>query len=346
MSKAVLATLISISVLALVTIVASQDLADALERQLAIVAESPTAENLNDLGNLLVHTGDLEQAVEIYDRSLLLEPDNTTTLYNKALVEVERGNHKSAMRLLERILEIDPFHAWAHYQMGTIHAEDGDRKKAVDHYSRAFLIDPDLTSPAVNPHIVENRLATEAMLRAYRERTSSADDSPRLYEEPAGIANMLLYNDDSAVTGTSEPEPTSEVTTATELEPSHSQGVVARPSLPDDAEPPSDETFDETLDDTEETRSEGSADPQVIDESTLAVGVAPLNQSTGFPSKREERQQRRQAPPAPTAPPPAAGSSTAPGARPEFVPSVSSTGRLDLELIPNEEFDSGRLATG
>ena len=71
-------------------------------------------------------------------------------------------------------MKLEPSHAWAHYQIGTIYEAWGQQSKAVDSYARAFALDPQLAFPEVNPHIVENKLVTQAMLRAYRNDSAAA----------------------------------------------------------------------------------------------------------------------------------------------------------------------------
>lgn len=173
------------------TAMSPPNLREALAAQRAVVASHPgDPKVLNDLGNLLVLDGKLQEAEETYRRSLELAPENPTTRYNLALVLAELEQRRPAIQELEEVVRIDPGHAWAHYQLGTLHLAEGRRSKAVESYTEAFLLDPELTSLAVNPHMVENRLATEALLRAYNIRSKAAE-APRLYEQPGHVANLL-----------------------------------------------------------------------------------------------------------------------------------------------------------
>ena len=168
------------------------NLQEALAAQRALVAEHPgDASLLNDLGNLLALAGDLEEAEETYRRALQSEPMDVTSLYNLALVLREQGENKQARKTLESILEIDPRHSWTHYQLGDLYEDERNRKKAVYHYAQAFAADRSLTSPQVNPHIVENRLATDALLAMYVQESPSTQ-APRIYKEPGDVAELLL----------------------------------------------------------------------------------------------------------------------------------------------------------
>jgi hypothetical protein len=52
-------------------------------------------------------------------------------------------------------------------------------------------LDPRLTDPAFNPHIVENSLASSAILLAYSD-LSAAALAPRVYENPDHVTSILL----------------------------------------------------------------------------------------------------------------------------------------------------------
>lgn len=169
-----------------------ENLQDALQAQRSLVAQDPTnADLLNDLGNLLALARDLDGAEDAYRRALQIDPSSTTSLYNLALVLQEQGETKLARQTLHSVLQIDPDHAWGHYQLGTLYDAKNNRAKALHHYERAFSLDRSLVDPQVNPHIVENRLVTEALLALYVAESPSTQ-APRLYREPGNVADLLL----------------------------------------------------------------------------------------------------------------------------------------------------------
>ena len=55
-------------------------------------------------------------------------------------------------------------------QLGLQHHRNGDYDRALEHYARAFAYDPNLTFAENNPHIIDNRMTTEALLLAQRFR--------------------------------------------------------------------------------------------------------------------------------------------------------------------------------
>lgn len=168
------------------------NLASTIEAQRRLAAERPDdAAVFNDLGNLLMIVPQPAEAEEAYRKAIELDPDKTTALYNLGLLLQQRGELRQAMKHLRRTVELEPGHAWAHYQIGAIQERWGQESRAIDSYARAFALDPQLAFSEVNPHIVENKLLTESMMRAYKNDFALAQ-VPRVYEDPARIATMLV----------------------------------------------------------------------------------------------------------------------------------------------------------
>jgi Tfp pilus assembly protein PilF len=167
-------------------------LSKALETQRRLVAERPQDPAvLNDLGNLLVLADQPAEAEEAYRKALEIDPNKVTALFNLGLLQQQRGERREALRLYKKAVELQPNHAWAHYQIGTLYEGWDQEGKAVEHYARAFALDPQLAFKEVNPHIVENKLVTQALLRAYGEG-GPPPQAPKSFDEPGRIAKLLV----------------------------------------------------------------------------------------------------------------------------------------------------------
>jgi tetratricopeptide (TPR) repeat protein len=168
------------------------NLSRALEAQRRLVTERPQdAAVHNDLGSLLLLAERTEEAEAAYRRAIELDPDKVSALFNLAQLLQQRNEKREALRLYDRVVELQPNHAWAHYQIGTLYEGWDQESKAVEHYARAFALDPQLAFKEVNPHIVENRLVTRAMLSAYSE-SPGPSQAPRYFEERDRIVNLLV----------------------------------------------------------------------------------------------------------------------------------------------------------
>lgn len=168
------------------------NLSKALEAQRRLVAERPQdAAVHNDLGSLLLLAERTEEAEAAYRRAIELDPDKVSALFNLAQLLQQRNERREALRLYHRVVELQPNHAWAHYQIGALHEGWGQESRAIEHYARAFALDSQLAFKEVNPHIVENTLLTQAMLRAYDEAPAPSQ-APRYFEERDRIVNLLV----------------------------------------------------------------------------------------------------------------------------------------------------------
>jgi hypothetical protein len=168
------------------------NLAKALEAQRHLAAERPQdAAVLNDLGNLLMLVPNPAEAEAAYRKAIELDPNKASALFNLGLLLQQRGEIREAYDLYERAVKADPNHAWAYYQIGTIQEVRGQTSKAVDSYARAFALDPQLAFPEVNPNIVDNKLVTQAMLRAYKS-DYAPPQAPKMYDDASRIASLLV----------------------------------------------------------------------------------------------------------------------------------------------------------
>jgi Tetratricopeptide repeat len=168
------------------------NLARTIEEQRRLVTERPNdAAVYNDLGNLLLLVPQPAEAEEAYRKAVELDPNKVSALFNLGVLLQERGELREAYKLLRQAVKLEPRHAWAHYQIGAIQERWGQNSDAVESYATAFSLDPQLAFPEVNPHIVENKLVTQAMLKAYRADYSQPV-VPQVYDEPGRIANLLV----------------------------------------------------------------------------------------------------------------------------------------------------------
>ncbi|HEX3127276.1 MAG TPA: tetratricopeptide repeat protein [Thermoanaerobaculia bacterium] len=172
----------------------------ALESQKKLATERPQDPAVfNDLGNLYLLADQPAAAEEAYRKALALDPDKVTALFNLALLQQQHGERREALSLYKKVVALQPNHAWAHYQIGTLYESWDEDPKAIAEYARAFALDPQLAFKEVNPHIVENKLVTEAMIRAYDEEGASQNPQvPKAFDEPGRIAKLLVPTPQSA----------------------------------------------------------------------------------------------------------------------------------------------------
>lgn len=314
----------------------------------------------NDLGNLLVLAGRELEAETAYRRAIELRPAITDARFNLAILMQQDGRLGEAMSELQQLIEIAPFDGWAHYQLGVVLAERGERAKAIEHYARAFAYDAELTFASANPHIIDNPLFTEALLHSKNYRVSGAARTPRQYSDPERIAGMMLDSEDDeekgatrkAVKGTpkarqgkkGKAESEALLRSQTRVEDDEdeesdegeSQQAVRRTVTPKDVSTrPRTSASGSTA-----TRPSSSSAPvgpgsaldrqKALERFRALRSRAPGNGSSGSGTSEEGGGGGQARVPPPSSP----ATRTQPAPRERYRPGTSSTGRLELKLLP------------
>lgn len=321
----------SLAVLAAIAAVAAvpPNLGKAIEAQQRLATERPTdAAVYNDLGNLLLLVPRPKEAEAAYRKAIELDPEKVSALYNLGLLLQKRGELREAMKDYHQVVKVEPRHAWANYQMGAIYERWGQQSRAIDSYAQAFALDPQLAFPEVNPNIVDNKLVTEAMLRAYKS-DFSPPQAPTIYEDPTRIAGLLVPG--SAPEGAAKDQ-----VAATPQKGAPAKGQ--QPAVPGQPQKPGQSATVIRERDLDRTNPAGQAMPQGT---TRGAAVPGMKQQ---PVQRSVREWTRPEPtiqevpegvstedevqPAPVITPPPAGVYYRPG--------TASTGRLSLRIVPEK----------
>jgi tetratricopeptide (TPR) repeat protein len=311
---------VSLAVLAAIAAVAAvppPNLARAIAAQQHLAAARPRdAAVFNDLGNLLLLVPKPDEAEAAYRKAIELDPGKASALYNLGLLLQQRGALKEAMQDYRHAVKAEPRHAWAHYQMGTIYERWGDESRAVDSYAKAFALDPQLAFPEVNPHVVENKLVTQAMLRAYRG-DYAPPQAPKSYEDPTRIAQLLVQVSEKDQAANSQQGPPANRQQPGAAGQAQNQGQVLRER------------------DLNRSNPAGQAMPQGAARGAAVPGVRtppralrewnrpePTIQEVPDAGSTEENPQQ----PAPVITPPPGGV--------YYRPAIPSTGRFSLQIVP------------
>jgi tetratricopeptide (TPR) repeat protein len=245
----VLGAIATAAVLAITALAAAApNVTVALEVQRRLTTDHPQdASAWNDLGNLLVLADKQQEAAAAYAKAVEIDPKKVSALFNIGLLAQQQGRVKEAMESYKRVLDIDPSHAWTHFQIGLIQERKGSRDKAIESYSRAFSADSQLALPEVNPQVVESRLTTEAMLRAY-QRGMAKEPVRHQYEDPSRIARLLMQEKSAEEAKNTTPDTSKAPTVLTagnlppgknvgQIQPANGSGKGSRSNNPASASP-------------------------------------------------------------------------------------------------------------
>lgn len=128
----------------------------------------------NNLGNLYVLRGWMDEAVKSYKRALKLNPDLAIAWNNLGTAYLKQGDLGQAMSAFRTAVEKDPRYALAWYNMAVIHDANGEYEKMLDTYLKAISLQPSLLSAEVNPQVVNNRHLMAIRVRRYLEEEGNA----------------------------------------------------------------------------------------------------------------------------------------------------------------------------
>jgi len=84
---------------------------------------------------------DLPSAVAAYEQALSIDPDDASTYYNLAVVQMRLGRRAEAIEAFRRALSLDPEHRDSHFNLGVALSKEGRFAEASDHFEKAYSID-------------------------------------------------------------------------------------------------------------------------------------------------------------------------------------------------------------
>lgn len=138
------------------------------------LAKSPSNPSLLLLlGHACVEELQLEEAIEMYERVLDIDPDQVEAQLGIARAMLIRGDSSSAAVRVERVLQMEEESAPAHLLMSRILLAEGDRNRALDHFEKAIRIDA-----AVSDVGLEQELGRSAADVRKSVASSLQSDSP------------------------------------------------------------------------------------------------------------------------------------------------------------------------
>ncbi len=100
------------------------------------------AEGYNNRGVAWQYRGDLDRAIEDYNKALEIFPDYFQAHNNRGVALVKKGEYKQAMVDFNRALELSPGYAKAYYNRGYVWHQQGNLDRAIDDYTKALEVRP------------------------------------------------------------------------------------------------------------------------------------------------------------------------------------------------------------
>lgn len=107
------------------------------------------------------------EAIDAYERALLVDPDNADALINCGTLYYERGNLAKASDYFQRALAMDQENALAHFNLGSVLEEVGELEEARRHLRQAVRLNPHYSDAHYNLAFVCEKLSAFAEAREH-----------------------------------------------------------------------------------------------------------------------------------------------------------------------------------
>ena len=123
--------------------VEAQEYSDAILLLINIIEIDPENENrLVTLALCYQKVGDLDAALETYQKALAIKPDCINALINMGITLKDQGKLKEALQAYNKVLTIEPNSFEAYSNMGNVLKDYGKLEEAFDAYCKAQAIKP------------------------------------------------------------------------------------------------------------------------------------------------------------------------------------------------------------
>ncbi len=97
---------------------------------------------LYNKGNTLSNLGKYQEAIELYDKALKIKPDAVLALYNKGTALDNLGRYQEAIECYDKALKIDPGYVDALYNKGTTLDKLDKHQEAMECFDKILKINP------------------------------------------------------------------------------------------------------------------------------------------------------------------------------------------------------------
>ncbi|WP_088240111.1 tetratricopeptide repeat protein [Calothrix rhizosoleniae] len=94
--------------------------------------------------------GNYDTAIDIYNRLLNHQPNNTELYYQRGLARYEIGDYEGAIADYNQVIQINPHHSQAYKKSGLTRYKLADYQGAIADYTQAIQINPDDSAAYIN----------------------------------------------------------------------------------------------------------------------------------------------------------------------------------------------------
>ena len=151
--------------------------------------KNPLIKSSLDQAVSLHQSGELQQAAQIYEQIITVDPENADAFHLLGVIASQLGNRETAIDLIARAIELKPSRSSFHYNLGKAFQEEGREEEAELSYRRAIEVDAKNGDAHLNLGIVlraQDKL--EEAIQAYKR---ALEIKPNNVEAHFALGNLL-----------------------------------------------------------------------------------------------------------------------------------------------------------
>tara|TARA_B110000977_G_scaffold100673_1_gene132115 strand:+ start:1 stop:1656 length:1656 start_codon:yes stop_codon:yes gene_type:complete len=134
------------------------------------------------MGNALQDQGKLEEAIEAYNKSIAIKPDNAEAYYSMGNTLRQQGKLEEAIEAYNKALAIKPDYVEAHNNMGATLKDQGKLEEAIEAYNKALAIKSDYAEVYYNMGLaLQEQGKLEEAIEAYNKAVAIKLDYAEAY---------------------------------------------------------------------------------------------------------------------------------------------------------------------
>ena len=99
---------------------------------------------LNNLGTAYKELGQVDKAINFYEKIIKINPNHTNAQYNLGVIFYKLRKYDKAKIFFKKTVEVQPNYAIAFLNLGNVNAELKEYENAVSNYQKAIEINPQL----------------------------------------------------------------------------------------------------------------------------------------------------------------------------------------------------------
>ena len=143
---------------------------------------------VSNLGTIFEQKGELESAIEYYEKALKLKPDYGEVYYNLGNVFLQQGKLEAAIDSYKQALKIQPDYPQSHNNLGHVFQLQGTLEAAIESYQQALKIQPENAQIHCNlGNVFQLQGKLESAIESYQQAVKIQPNYAEVHEQLGNI---------------------------------------------------------------------------------------------------------------------------------------------------------------